>query len=125
MHETCIGKSSSLVPTLGDRIIVGERAPVLARSGLVRATEPDEVRSDDTEPGVHQDWDHVAIEKAPSRLAVHAQDDRTVGWAFFDVVDAKRPTVPIRHLLGSITFLPLTGPTPLCGLYGSVEHQRR
>jgi hypothetical protein len=29
---------------------------------------------------------------------VHAEHDGTVAWAFVDVVDAKRSTVPIRYL---------------------------
>jgi hypothetical protein len=29
---------------------------------------------------------------------VHAEDNRTVGWAFVDVVDAERAIVPVRNL---------------------------
>ena len=65
--------------------MAGERV-VDAFGRLVRAPEPDQVGRHDLQPGRREDWDHLAVEVRPRRLAVHEQDDGRRGVALSQVV---------------------------------------
>ena len=62
---------------------------VVALGRLVRPAVADQIGRHDAHPPLHQHRDHPAVEEAPGRLAVHQQDQRTVGRARFHVVNAE------------------------------------
>ena len=57
---------------------------------LVALAEADEVGGDHPEPGIDQWRDHLAVEVAPRRFAMHREHDRTVGRALVEIVDTQR-----------------------------------
>ena len=71
---------------------------VVLRVGLVGATEADEVGGDGAEARVDEQRDHLAVEVAPRRLAVHEQDGGSVGPALVEVVDAEPPAFTVVDL---------------------------
>ena len=65
---------------------------------LVGAAEAHEVGCDTTKSGVGQDRDHLAVQEAPRRLAVHQQHDRSVGRPLVEVVNPQGSRVAARHV---------------------------
>jgi hypothetical protein len=89
---------------------------VLAGGRLVGPAEADQVRREHAQPGAGEDRDHVPVQVAPRRLAVHAEHDRSVARALVDVVDPQRAAVSVGNL-GVVGLEGVAGqiPEPLVG----------
>ena len=61
------------------------------------ASEAVDIGCEHAQTPIDENRDHVPVEVAPGRLAVHAQHDRAVARALVEVMDAQRSAVAVVH----------------------------
>ena len=65
---------------------------------LVTTAEADEVGGDDAQARCGEERDHLAVQVAPRRLTVHAQNRSPIGRALVEVVDPQSAAVEVIDL---------------------------